>query len=294
MRREVVHHQRPGRHRQLGGHRQQLPVVVEFVGDDLGDLADGELLVVAAVEDLAHRRLGLIDGEQQRVRQVVDVAERDQAQPVVGQDDERAAGRGCAARRTTPAARAAAARRRTGSGSASRWDGSRTAAARCGRCGSSCRRRPRWPASASSRSAPAARGAVHRRVEESAVDGHPADRQQPADAALQHVGDAAQPAVAGDRDVEGLVARAPSRSPSSLNTSPCRCRKCATSGTSCVPGAGSSGRSPALEPARDRPARSDPFRRSTVPTVAILVIIVKMEATSQIDPGWAFRSPYIQ
>ena len=91
MQRAVPHLQGPGRHGQVGGYADQLPVVLELVGDDLGDLADGEALVVAAVEDLAHRALGLVDRQQQGVGQVVDVAEGDEAQAVVGQHEERAA-----------------------------------------------------------------------------------------------------------------------------------------------------------------------------------------------------------
>ena len=63
--------------------------MVELVGDDLRHLSDRQLLVVAAVERLAHGRLRLVDGEQDGVREVVDVAERDDAQPVVGEHEER-------------------------------------------------------------------------------------------------------------------------------------------------------------------------------------------------------------
>src|SRR5688500_10525922 len=91
MGRAVVHHQRTRGDRELRRHRQQLPPMVELVGDDLGDLADRQLFVVAAVEYFSHRRLRLIDREQQRVREIVDIAERDEAESGVGQEEKGAA-----------------------------------------------------------------------------------------------------------------------------------------------------------------------------------------------------------
>ena len=67
--------------------------------------------------------VGLVDREQQRVREVLGVAVVVEREAVVGDDDPVAGRRGCAARRTTRAARAGTARTRTGSGSARRRGG---------------------------------------------------------------------------------------------------------------------------------------------------------------------------
>ncbi|CAB4835495.1 unannotated protein [freshwater metagenome] len=46
---------------------------------------------------------------------------------------------------------------------------------------------------------------MYGRVEEPSIHGHPADRKESPDAAVQHVGDRPQSAVPRDGDVEGLV-----------------------------------------------------------------------------------------
>ena len=48
-------------------HADNIPLVVQLLGDDLNDLAQGELLFVAAVIQLAGRGFGLIHGQQDGV-----------------------------------------------------------------------------------------------------------------------------------------------------------------------------------------------------------------------------------
>ena len=178
----------------------------ELVGDDLGDLADGEALVVAAVEDLAHRVLGLVDRQQQGVGQVVDVAEGDEAEPVVGQHEERAA--------VEDAPHDAPLPRRQLPGPVD------VGVAEVGCRGVGLEQELLGAADAVALAVVVLGGErsvlperhrqagrlVDGRVEEALVDGHPAHRDDAAGAALQHVGDRAEPAVGGEGDVEGLVA----------------------------------------------------------------------------------------
>ena len=142
MRRQRLREQRPSRHREVVRHRHDLELVIERGRDDLDHLPHREHLFVADVEHLARRGVGLVDGEQHRVREVLGVAVMVQREAVVGDDDALAGRRAPAARSTTPAARAGTARTRTGSGSARRRDGARTPPPRCARCGSPSRPRP--------------------------------------------------------------------------------------------------------------------------------------------------------
>ena len=106
VRRQRLREQRPGRHRELVRHRHDLELVIERGGDQLDDLADRQHLLVADVEDLARGRVGLLDREQQRVREVLGVAVVVEGEAVVGDDDARATVEDAPHDRATRAARA--------------------------------------------------------------------------------------------------------------------------------------------------------------------------------------------
>ena len=78
--------QRSGRQREVVRHRDQLQLVVERAGDDLDHLPDRQHLLVRRVEHLAGRRIGVVEGQDQRVCEVLRVPVVVQGETVVGDD----------------------------------------------------------------------------------------------------------------------------------------------------------------------------------------------------------------
>ena len=83
---------RLGQHRQrrsseLEWHRDDFDFVIEFGANQFDDLANGEHLGVANIEDLAGGCIGFVDRQQQRFCEVFCVAVVMQREAVVGHDD---------------------------------------------------------------------------------------------------------------------------------------------------------------------------------------------------------------
>src|SRR5882672_10045741 len=179
--------------------------MAELVCDKFDHLSDRQPLVIAAVEDLPLRCLWMVDGQQHGMGEVVDIAERDQAESVVGQDDEWSAIEDPAHDAPLPRSQLA------------RTVDVRIAEVRCGRISREQQRL--GPADPIALSVllfggefglladwhGQTRWAVDSRIKEAVVDRRPADRNQMAGAASEDLGNAAQPAIASDGDVEGAV-----------------------------------------------------------------------------------------
>ncbi len=87
MRRQRLREQRSSRHREVVRHRHDLERVIERARDDLDDLPHREHLVVRRVEHVTSCCAGVVDGEQDRVGEVLRVAVMVQREAVVGDDD---------------------------------------------------------------------------------------------------------------------------------------------------------------------------------------------------------------
>ena len=205
MRRQRLREQRTGRDRELERHRDDLEPVAERGRDQLDHLADRQHLLVADVEDLARRRVGLLDREQQRVREVLGVAVMVQREAVVGDDDAVAAVEDPA--HDEPFARHELMRavhvrvaevRGAGMVGEHRLLGAHDAVALLVVLGSVDGRRVLRDRNRQ------ARRIEQPRVHPAAVRGHAADRDELADAARGQLRDAPQPPVHRDDDVERL------------------------------------------------------------------------------------------
>ena len=87
MRGQWLRKERTGGHGKVVGHRDDLELVVERGRDDLHHLADAEHLLVADVEDLPGGGVGLLEREQERVREILGVPVMVQREAVVGDHD---------------------------------------------------------------------------------------------------------------------------------------------------------------------------------------------------------------
>ncbi len=87
MRGQRLREERTGGHGEVVGHRDDLELVAQRAGDDLHHLADAQHLLVADVEDLPGGGVGLLEREQERVREVLGVAVMVQRETVVRHHD---------------------------------------------------------------------------------------------------------------------------------------------------------------------------------------------------------------
>ena len=148
-------------HGDVPRHGDDLDLVIEFARDDLDHLAERQALVICRIEALSGRG-GMTDGEQHCVREILDVAVGQQRQPAVGDDDMGTSIEDPAHDRPFAAAQVDAARTPSGSGSAWLADGARKRSLRCAPLDSSCRRRSRRRAAASSRVGSGSPGGLQR------------------------------------------------------------------------------------------------------------------------------------
>ena len=87
MRGQRLREERTGRDGEVVGHRDDLEFVVQRGRDDLHHLADTEYFLVADVEDLPRGCIGLFEGKEERVREVLGVAVVVQREAVVRHHD---------------------------------------------------------------------------------------------------------------------------------------------------------------------------------------------------------------
>src|SRR5579862_7747165 len=73
----------------LGRQANNLQFVIHLIGDNLYDLANRELSIVATVIDLTRGRVGLIDRQQHAMSQIARITMSHQAETSISQNHER-------------------------------------------------------------------------------------------------------------------------------------------------------------------------------------------------------------